>query len=120
MLGHKCNMSDIQASLGLHQLRRLEERLELRDRLWEIYEEGLARVDGILGPAPVNADDRHARNLYCVLLDTATTRMDREEFRDPHSSRRPTRPGNPRAQVQKFLHPRRFHGCFHGGSNGRR
>src|SRR5690606_37720984 len=36
--GLKCNMTDIQASLGLHQLRRLEEGLVRRREIWERYD----------------------------------------------------------------------------------
>lgn len=40
--GWKCNMTDIQAALGLAQLRRYPELLARRRELVELYEEGLA------------------------------------------------------------------------------
>ena len=39
--GHKGNMSDIHASIGLAQLRRWPELKERRNKVWQIYEKGL-------------------------------------------------------------------------------
>lgn len=69
--GFKYNMMDLQAALGLHQLRGLATRTARRESVWRIYDEGLADLP--LGrPAPVPAGDVHARHLYSVLVDPAT------------------------------------------------
>jgi dTDP-4-amino-4,6-dideoxygalactose transaminase len=66
--GFKYNMTDIQAALGIHQLRSLDERLRRREAIWRRYDEQLADLP-ITRPAPVRAGDRHARHLYTVLVD---------------------------------------------------
>ena len=43
--GWKCNMTDLQAGLGLAQLRRYPQLLERRRQLIERYEQGLAGLD---------------------------------------------------------------------------
>lgn len=41
---YKCNMTDIQASLGLVQLERYQEILEIRKELVQLYNEGLDKI----------------------------------------------------------------------------
>lgn len=43
--GYKCNMTDIQAALGLVQLERYDGLLERRRKIVELYNEKLANVD---------------------------------------------------------------------------
>jgi dTDP-4-amino-4,6-dideoxygalactose transaminase len=79
--GYKYNMTDIQAALGLHQMSRIEGSLEVRERHWDAYREGLADVDGLTipdeDPEPLN---RHARHLFIVLLDIEKLAMSRDDF----------------------------------------
>jgi dTDP-4-amino-4,6-dideoxygalactose transaminase len=79
--GYKCNMTDVQAALGLHQMGRLEEYLLVRNRHWAAYKEGLGDLDAISFPAddpePAN---RHARHLFIVLLDLDSLTVTRDEF----------------------------------------
>jgi dTDP-4-amino-4,6-dideoxygalactose transaminase len=67
-LGYKCNMTDIQASLGLTQLARVEWNLHKRQEIWRRYDEAFADLPLEL-PAPVPQGTRHARHLYTVLVD---------------------------------------------------
>jgi dTDP-4-amino-4,6-dideoxygalactose transaminase len=64
--GYKYNMTDIQASLGLHQLNRLEQNLRVRDSLWAMYDAAFEPLDIFDLPAPTRLGDRHARHLYTV------------------------------------------------------
>lgn len=68
MPGYKYNMMDLQAAIGLQQLRGIDARLAHRDRLWRLYDQGLADLP-LVRPAPVAPGDRHARHLYTVLVD---------------------------------------------------
>ncbi len=77
-LGYKCNMSDLQASLGLAQLERLEERLARRAELWAAYDEGLAGLPGITTPPVEPRANRHARHLYNVLVEPQATGIGRQ------------------------------------------
>jgi dTDP-4-amino-4,6-dideoxygalactose transaminase len=76
--GFKYNMTDVQASFGLHQLRRLERNLTRRERIWEAYNEGLKELPIALPPAPA-PDTRHARHLYSVRV-TPDTRLTRNSL----------------------------------------
>jgi dTDP-4-amino-4,6-dideoxygalactose transaminase len=79
--GYKCNMTDVQAALGLRQMDTLERNLAVRDEHWHAYREGLAGVDGISlpdeDPEPSN---RHARNLFIILLDLERLALARDDF----------------------------------------
>lgn len=79
--GYKCNMTDVQAALGLHQMRHLEENLTVREEHWRAYREGLEDVEGIAlpseDPEPAN---RHARHLFAILLDLERLSLSRDEF----------------------------------------
>ncbi len=70
MPGFKYNMMDIQAALGLHQLKRLEGFLRERERLAARYDEKLRATDGLILPQRVAYPVRHAWHLYAPLLDT--------------------------------------------------
>ena len=78
-------MMDIQAALGIHQLRRIEDNLLIRDELWRLYDEKLESVNELLLPQDlpsheVNQDSRHARHIYAVLLDIEKANLSRWEF----------------------------------------
>jgi len=64
--GYSCSLTDLEASLGLHQLARLERSLAVRERHWRRYDEGLAANPWLDTPAPVPPGDRHARHRYTV------------------------------------------------------
>ncbi len=65
--GYKHNMTDVQAALGLLQLRRLDAWIDRRAQLWDRYDELLADLP--LGlPAPPEPGTRHARHLYQVMV----------------------------------------------------
>jgi dTDP-4-amino-4,6-dideoxygalactose transaminase len=65
--GIKANMTDLQASLGIHQLPRLEEWVERRAALAARYDSLLAGLP-VETPAPVDARARHSWHLYSVLV----------------------------------------------------
>jgi dTDP-4-amino-4,6-dideoxygalactose transaminase len=66
-LGYKSNLTDLQASLGLGQLARVESNLEKRERIWARYDEAFADLP-VERPAPVAPGTRHARHLYTLLV----------------------------------------------------
>lgn len=77
--GFKYNMMDLQAALGLGQLRRVEENLQRRRQIWLEYDTAFADLPVIL-PAPEAAGTRHARHLYTLLLDTDRLSASRDEI----------------------------------------
>lgn len=78
--GYKFNMTDLQASLGIHQLPRLDDWIDQRAAQWDWYDGALQALPVVtpLEPAP---DTRHARHLYQVLL-TDQAPMGRDELLD--------------------------------------
>jgi dTDP-4-amino-4,6-dideoxygalactose transaminase len=68
--GFKYNMTDMQAALGIHQLRRLEANWLRREAIWKRYTRELARLPVTL-PAPAAANTRHSYHLYTLLIDPA-------------------------------------------------
>lgn len=65
--GFKCNMMDLQAAIGIHQLRRVEDNWTKRLAVWEQYQERLAELP-VERPAEFEADTRHGLHLYTVLV----------------------------------------------------
>ena len=66
-IGLKANMSDLNAALGLVQLRRTEAMLARRRDIWQRYVEGLSGLKGLaLPPEPDHGD--HARHVFAVRL----------------------------------------------------
>jgi dTDP-4-amino-4,6-dideoxygalactose transaminase len=77
-LGFNYRMTDIQASIGLVQLARLDELLRIRRTKAQRYNEELAEVKGIEVPfVPEYAE--HTYQSYCLRL-TKDCRLDREEL----------------------------------------
>jgi len=76
--GFKYNMTDIQASLGLHQLRRIEMNLTRREEIWRAYTAAFANLPLALPPEPA-ADTRHSRHLFAVRT-TKDTSLDRDSL----------------------------------------
>jgi len=77
--GYKYNMSDIQASIGIHQLRKLEGFIEARTRLVKLYNSLLGNVEEVELP-PDRADCRHAWHLYSLRLNLESLAIGRDEF----------------------------------------
>ena len=79
MPGFKYNMTDIQASLGLWQLRKLERFHQRRRAVAQAYTEALATEDA-LEPPSERAAVRHAWHLYVLRLRPDALRIDRNRF----------------------------------------
>jgi dTDP-4-amino-4,6-dideoxygalactose transaminase len=66
--GYKYNMTDIQAALGIHQLKRIEASWERRNAVWNEYQQAFSGLP-VYRPAADEPGIRHARHLYTILLD---------------------------------------------------
>ena len=75
--GHKYNMMDLQAAIGIHQLARIEASAMRRAALWHGYQQALASLPLQL-PAQAQENTRHAHHLYTVQVpaDHPRTRDD--------------------------------------------
>jgi dTDP-4-amino-4,6-dideoxygalactose transaminase len=73
-LGYNFRLSDIQAALGISQLKKLENFVEERQRIARYYDRAFAGMKQLnIPPQPV-AGDRHAYHLYPLLLSSGIDR----------------------------------------------
>jgi dTDP-4-amino-4,6-dideoxygalactose transaminase len=77
--GYKYNMTDIQASLGIHQLRRVESSWQRRRAIFERYRTELQGLPLIL-PADAEPDTRHAHHLFSPLVDIGAASVSRDQL----------------------------------------
>jgi len=79
--GFKYNLTDLQAALGIHQLKKLDGFIEIRTRLAARYRALLAGAPGILLPVtPLEEGIRHCWHLFVVLVDIDRLTIDRDRF----------------------------------------
>jgi dTDP-4-amino-4,6-dideoxygalactose transaminase len=79
--GLKYNMTDIQAAIGLVQLRRLKGFIQRRGALANLYRERLGEIEEIrLPPKEAQYPTRHACHLFPILLDINRMTIDRLAF----------------------------------------
>ena len=84
--GFKYNMMDIQAAIGIHQLKRVDKYWILRKQIWERYNAVFSKLPIIL-PAEVDSNTRHAYHLYTILIDKRESKINRDEFINAMHSR---------------------------------
>ncbi|RLJ22663.1 UDP-4-amino-4,6-dideoxy-N-acetyl-beta-L-altrosamine transaminase [bacterium endosymbiont of Escarpia laminata] len=77
--GYKYNMTDIAASLGLHQLKRAEAFRQRRELMAKRYDVAFAGLPVRL-PFVKRPDDLHAWHLYVLRLQTGELTIDRDRF----------------------------------------
>ncbi len=77
--GFKHNMMDLQAAIGIHQLRRVESNWLLRQQVWERYSSAL-RDTPLLLPAMPETDTRHGYHLYTIGVNQQRCGISRDEF----------------------------------------
>ena len=77
--GFKYNLTDIQAALGIHQLRKLESFIETRTRYARIYNQAFADLEQAETPAD-DPQARHAWHLYILRLNLDQLSISRDEF----------------------------------------
>jgi dTDP-4-amino-4,6-dideoxygalactose transaminase len=79
--GYKYNMTDLQASLGIHQLRKQEQFIARRQELAAFYDKAFGELDGMVRtvPRPHDGQSRHVLHLYVLLLNMARLKADRNQ-----------------------------------------
>ena len=93
--GYKQNMSDVQAALGIHQLRRLDGFIERRQRYAAVLRPRVCRFARGVGAGSTSTSHAHLPSLSSTLFTRALT----------HKSRR----HHPRAGARKHWNERSFH-----------
>lgn len=77
--GFKYNMMDLQAAIGLQQLKRVETYWQRRGEIWARYNAAFADLPVTL-PADPEPDTRHAYHLYTLRIDAARAGLHRDDF----------------------------------------
>ncbi|HKQ53293.1 MAG TPA: DegT/DnrJ/EryC1/StrS aminotransferase family protein, partial [Pyrinomonadaceae bacterium] len=85
--GFKYNLTDIQAALGLHQLRKLGQFQARREEIVRQYAAGLSRFEELSLPAE-RPEVEHAWHLYVVRLNLERLRITRDQFIEELKERR--------------------------------
>jgi dTDP-4-amino-4,6-dideoxygalactose transaminase len=79
--GFKYNMTDIQAAIGIHQIKRIEHYWKRRREIWGRYNDAFKDLPVVL-PLGTEPDTRHALHLYTILIDKEKAGITRDEFLD--------------------------------------
>ncbi|HOV91301.1 MAG TPA: DegT/DnrJ/EryC1/StrS family aminotransferase [Syntrophorhabdaceae bacterium] len=66
--GFKYNMTDMQAAIGIKQLKRVDRYWRRRKEIWEIYNKSFADLPCIL-PSDPEPETIHSYHLYTLLID---------------------------------------------------
>jgi dTDP-4-amino-4,6-dideoxygalactose transaminase len=77
--GFKYNMTDVQAAMGLAQLRKLDGFQQRRRRIVDSYNRAFAGFEALELPAE-RSDVEHAWHLYVLRLRAGTLSIDRDRF----------------------------------------
>jgi dTDP-4-amino-4,6-dideoxygalactose transaminase len=77
--GHKYNMSDLMAAIGIHQLRKLEAMNERRAAIASQYNAAFGEMSELQIP-PDRQDSRHSWHLYALRLNLDRLTLDRAQF----------------------------------------
>ncbi len=77
--GFKYNMMDLQAAIGLHQLRRVERSWKKREKIWQKYQDAFSDLPVTIPNEP-DGGCRHAYHLYTLRIDADKTGIDRDQF----------------------------------------
>jgi dTDP-4-amino-4,6-dideoxygalactose transaminase len=77
--GYKYNMTDVQAALGIHQLRRLDGFIRRRQEISAMYDEAFSDLPEILLPPRLRGRN-HTFHLYPIRLQADLLDLNRSEF----------------------------------------
>jgi dTDP-4-amino-4,6-dideoxygalactose transaminase len=77
--GFKYNMMDLQAAIGIHQLRRVEQAWVRRREIWTRYQQAFDALP-VGTPSDPAPDTRHGHHLYTLTIDTDACGMTRDDF----------------------------------------
>jgi len=76
--GFKYNMMDIQASMGIHQMKKIDKYLKRREEIWERYNSVFSSLPAFC-PVEPEKNTVHARHLYTLLIDIDKIKKTRDD-----------------------------------------
>jgi len=79
--GFKYNMTDVQSSLGIHQIDMLDNFVDIRMGYANVYEKEFENFEGII--LPKNIDNiKNSRHIFPIILDIDKLTITRDQFVD--------------------------------------
>jgi dTDP-4-amino-4,6-dideoxygalactose transaminase len=78
--GRKANFMDIQAAIGLHQLKKLDSFNQRRGVLFRRYLEGLKGIEGLILPWEGDQERQHCFHLFILRICPEIVGKSRDEF----------------------------------------
>jgi len=78
--GRKANFMDIQAAIGLHQIKKLDAFNQRRGVLFKRYLEGLKNIEGLLLPWEGDHIHQHCYHLFVLRIHPEIAGKDRDGF----------------------------------------
>ncbi len=78
-LGFNYRITDIQCAIGLSQIRKIDDLIQKRLRIAEIYDKEFGSIDGVEIPR-VNKDKKHTYHLYLLKIDFDKLKTSRKKF----------------------------------------
>jgi len=79
--GYKYNMTDIQAAIGIHQLKKIDKYWKERQKTWNLYNKSFKDLP-VITPANIEKNVKHAYHLYTLLLEIDKLNISRDDFID--------------------------------------
>jgi dTDP-4-amino-4,6-dideoxygalactose transaminase len=77
--GYKYNMSDLQASIGIHQMKKLDQMQKRREEIADMYNKSFGQIPQITIPT-VKSYATHAWHLYPIQVNSDLLSINRNEF----------------------------------------
>ena len=78
MPGYKYNMFDVQASLGIHQIKKVESFLNRRVQIVKKYNDAFEKTEEIQLLKP-ESNIKHAHHLYVIVIKTENLKVSRDK-----------------------------------------
>ena len=79
-LGYKYNMTDFAASFGKWQMKQLRKWYDKRVQLVNIYQENFNKIEGLICPASISGNEKHAYHLYIIRIIPSRWSIDRNQM----------------------------------------
>lgn len=77
--GFKYNMTDIQAAIGIHQLKRVEKNWKRRKEIWDFYQKSFSNL-AVTTPPETSLPNKHAYHLFNLLVNDKECGIKRDQF----------------------------------------
>jgi dTDP-4-amino-4,6-dideoxygalactose transaminase len=78
--GFKYNMMDLQAAIGIHQLKRIDEMWSRRKQIWDKYSKELVDLPIKLPNSILDTGSKHAYHLFPIQIDIDNSGISRDQF----------------------------------------